>query len=143
VAIYLETSPLLSWLFNQDTAQIVKATLQSGETLVTSSLTRIETIRAILRATALNKVTREQSDSLVQGANHILSACIIKRISTAVEKQASKAFPIEPIRSLDAIHLATATIFLAAYPDLKILSFDLRVINNAKALGFELHNEAR
>ena len=59
-------------------------------------------------------------------------------ISKSVREQVGAQFPIEPVRILDAIHLATATMLLAAYPDLKILTLDQRIAANAEALGFEI-----
>ena len=47
-------------------------------------------------------------------------------------------FPGEPIRALDAIHLATALVIRDIYPDLRVLSLDQRVRQNAAALGFEV-----
>lgn len=47
------------------------------------------------------------------------------------------AFPVELIRSLDAIQLATALVLRNIQPDLRILSLDRRVRENAAALGFE------
>ena len=48
------------------------------------------------------------------------------------------AFPREPIRSLDAIHLATALVIRDVRPDLSVLSLDQRLRENAVALGFEV-----
>ncbi len=51
--------------------------------------------------------------------------------------RASLAFPIEPIRSLDALHLASAAELRQAIPGLSILSLDRRIVDNAKALVFD------
>ena len=56
-------------------------------------------------------------------------------VTSDVLARAGRAFPVEPVRTLDAIHLATALEFVATYPDLRILSFDERVRSNAEALG--------
>lgn len=45
---------------------------------------------------------------------------------------------MEPIRSLDAIQLATVLVLRDIQPDLRILSLDRRVRENAVALGFEI-----
>ena len=47
-------------------------------------------------------------------------------------------FPGELIRAPDAIHLATALVIRDIYPDLRVLSLDQRVRQNAVALGFEV-----
>ncbi len=49
---------------------------------------------------------------------------------------ARRPFPFEPVRALDAIHLAAAATARREIPDLKVLSLDQRVRRNAEALGF-------
>jgi len=49
--------------------------------------------------------------------------------------QVGQSFPIEPVRTLDAIHLVTALDLRSAIPDLRIVSLDLRIRDNAVALG--------
>jgi len=56
-------------------------------------------------------------------------------LSEEVLARASRPFPVEPVRTLDAIHLATALEFTAAFPDLRLVSCDSRVRENAEALG--------
>ena len=56
-------------------------------------------------------------------------------LTTGVLARAGGAFPVEPVRTLDAIHLATALAFSEAFPDLAILALDRRVLANAIALG--------
>ncbi len=59
-------------------------------------------------------------------------------ISTSVLARAIQPWLHEPVRSLDSIHLATLTLARAAIPDIKLMSLDLRVRENASALGFVL-----
>ena len=68
----------------------------------------------------------------------IVRTWIIRELSADILDRAAKEFPIEPVRSLDAIHLATSLGFLRIFPDLRILSFDGRVVSNAEALGIPL-----
>jgi hypothetical protein len=56
-------------------------------------------------------------------------------LTDSVLARAGSAFPIEPVRTLDAIHLATAMAFSEAYPELEMLTFDRRISENATALG--------
>lgn len=44
-----------------------------------------------------------------------------------VKRRSAESFPIEPVRSLDAIHLATALQFLEVYPSLEFLTLDERI----------------
>jgi hypothetical protein len=45
-------------------------------------------------------------------------------------------FPVGPVRALDALHLATALAARAAAPDVRVLSPDQRVRENAARFGF-------
>lgn len=137
-ALYIETSAVLRWLLNQEGGDVIEQCLVADEPLVTSTLTTIEVERCLRRAVSLNELPPGAAEALQEAYNQTLQHWTRMRITPAVEKQASKSFPVEPIRTLDAIHLATATIFLAAYPDIRVVSFDSRVRDNAKALGFPL-----
>jgi hypothetical protein len=57
---------------------------------------------------------------------------LIERCS--IESAAS--FPVEPIRTLDAAHLATAELLGEAPPLVTIVTRDGRVRENAEALGY-------
>ncbi len=56
-------------------------------------------------------------------------------ITKEIREGASQTFPVEPVRSLDAIHLTTALEFLKIYPEMKVLSFDKRINDNLPQLG--------
>ena len=58
------------------------------------------------------------------------------RLGGEVLERARRPFPEEPIRTLDALHLASALVARAAVPGLSMLSLDQRVRASALALGF-------
>ena len=61
----------------------------------------------------------------------------ILELSREVAERAEGPFPVEPVRTLDALHLASALLLRQALPDLRILSTDDRVRSNGRGLGFE------
>ena len=61
----------------------------------------------------------------------------VAEISAAIGARAEQAFPVEPVRTLDALHLATALRLREAVPDLAVLTTDERLRVNAAELGFE------
>ena len=65
------------------------------------------------------------------------STWAILEISDEVARRAEEGFPLEPVRTLDAIHLASALFLRQALPDLAIVSADDRLLANARALGFD------
>ena len=56
-------------------------------------------------------------------------------LSERVIARARGSFQAEPVRTLDALHLATALILKEALGELCILSFDQRILDNALATG--------
>jgi len=62
----------------------------------------------------------------------------ILHLAREVADRARQPFPAEPIRTLDAIHLASALTARAAVAGLALLSLDDRVRSAGRKLGFEL-----
>lgn len=52
-----------------------------------------------------------------------------------VVQRARRPFPLESVRTLDAPHLASALVARSAAPDLRVLTLDQRVRENAERLG--------
>ncbi len=59
-------------------------------------------------------------------------------IAPKILSRARQPFPEEPIRALDALHVASALTVRTAVPDLAILSFDDRIRRVGASLGFQL-----
>jgi predicted nucleic acid-binding protein len=57
-------------------------------------------------------------------------------VTDAVLARVSRPFPAEPIRTLDAVHLATAELLGEAPQLMTIVTRDARVRDNARALGY-------
>lgn len=57
-------------------------------------------------------------------------------IDTEVMERARRPFPAEPIRTLDALHLATASVVQSLVPEQGVLSLDGRVRASARQMGF-------
>lgn len=64
--------------------------------------------------------------------------CGVIAVTDAVLHRAGRPFPVEPIRTLDAIHLATAELLGEPPQLMTIVTRDVRVRDNAKALGYAL-----
>jgi predicted nucleic acid-binding protein len=60
------------------------------------------------------------------------------RVSPDIVERARHPFPAEPIRTLDAIHLATALAVRSAVPGVELLTLDDRIRRAAKQLGFQV-----
>jgi len=103
---------------------------------VTSALTFAEASRAVVRARAGGRLTVAQEQSAIRALRTFERRCFLVEVDRAVLDRAGKPFPVEPIRTLDAVHLATAE-FLQEPPQLvTIVTRDTRVRDNAQALGY-------
>ena len=137
MTIYAETSAVLRWLFAEDGGEGVRGTLATASKVTTSRLTLIETRRVVLRAEREGRVTSAQAADLRAIFAQAASTWAVLEVSDEVARRAEAGFPIEPVRTLDAIHLASALFLREALPDLAIVTMDERVRTNAHALGFE------
>ena len=137
MTVYAETSALLRWLFAEDGGEAVRGTLATATKVATSRLTLIETRRVVHRAERDGRVTSAQAADLRAIFAQAASTWAVLEVSDEVARRAESGFPIEPVRTLDAIHLASALFLREALPDLVIVTTDERVRANAHALGFE------
>lgn len=105
---------------------------------MTSCLTVIECDRALVRAAstgiASEAAMAERRGALARAATH----WIVFELDSEVVERARRPFPAEPIRTLDAIHLATATLVHSLVPDVSVLSLDDRVRRSARQMGLHL-----
>jgi hypothetical protein len=62
----------------------------------------------------------------------------ILRLGSEIVERARQPFPGEPIRTLDALHLASALTIRAAVAGVELLSLDGRVRASGRQLGFTL-----
>ena len=106
--------------------------------MLTCRLTLIECERVLIRAVATKllaeTVAAERQAVLARTADH----WVIFDLDAEVVERARRPFPLEPIRTLDAIHLATAVLVRSQVPDLAVLSLDDRVRRAAEQMGFRV-----
>ena len=134
-AQYLESSAAVSWLFGESGASDVVRRMDEAEIVVTSQLTIVEVERAIHRA-IVQKLIKEASAQKLRGLlARERKKWVTMGLTDGVLARAGSAFPIEPVKTLDAIHLATALAFAAEFPDIGMLVLDRRLLANAAALG--------
>jgi predicted nucleic acid-binding protein len=134
-ALYLESSAAVAWLFGETKASDVIHAMDEAEIVVTSRLTLVEIERAIHRAVALSSIKEASAQKLRGLLARERKQWITMTLTESVLARAGSVFPVEPVKALDAIHLATALAFSETFPDLKIIAFDRRVSDNAVALG--------
>ena len=103
---------------------------------VTSALTIAETARAILRARVGARLTADEERAAVRALRRFERRSFMVAVTDSVLARVRRPFPVEPIRTLDAVHLATAELLGEPPPLVTIVTRDARVRDNAEALGY-------
>ena len=134
-SIYIESSAILTWLFGETKSDKVISHINTSGIILSSVLSILETERTLLRAEYQQMITPADRQRIRGIFVSEISGWSFLEITNSIRIRASDSFPKEPIRSLDAIHLATMLECLQLYPDIKILSFDNRIMNNIAPLG--------
>jgi predicted nucleic acid-binding protein len=137
-SVYADSSGVLSWLFGEPKGEAVSAILSAAELVLASDLTLIECERTIHRAQAIGRVTEAQAADLRGRLIAAAAAWNLLRLEAEIVERARLPFPGEPIRTLDALHLASALVARAAVPGLALLSLDQRMRAAGRGLGLEV-----
>jgi len=138
VNVYLESSAALRDLLGGEHCESIRAMLRSAEVVATSRLTLAEVGRVLAR---LRATEPELSRALGARESAWLSDTelwVLDPVDDAVLERCARVMPVEPVRTLDAIHLASMTRLASVIPGLVMVSTDERVRLNALALGHEL-----
>lgn len=138
MTVYAETSAVTRWLFAESDGETVRASLAAAVKVLTSRLTLIETRRVVRRAERERRISAAEAADLLAIFAQAASTWAVLELTEDVARRAEDAFPVEPVRALDAIHLASILFLRQAFPDLAVLTSDDRVRSNARQLGFAL-----
>jgi predicted nucleic acid-binding protein len=133
---YIESSALVAALLEHD-ADALKSLRARGRR-ITSALTLAEVARAIVRARVGERLTPDAERAAVRALRRFERRCYVAAVTDDVLARVRRPFPVEPVRTLDAVHLA-AVESLGEPPQLiSVVARDDRVRENAKALGYSL-----
>jgi len=132
-ALYVESSALAAILLEGN--REFDAAFERRCARIMSSLTLLESRRVLRRANLDGRVGPEGCARSLRRIEALRGRSQILPIDEDVLREAEQRFPVEPVRSLDAIHLATALIWSAAVGPVTVASLDRRIRDNAVALG--------
>lgn len=133
--IYAESSAVLAWLLGEPRGAEAAEFLRSAEGVIASDLTLVECERVLIRAWSTGLITEADRIDHGRDLEHAAAHWIRLRVNAEVIERALRPFPLEPIRTLDALHLASALVARAIAPNTSVLSLDQRVRENAERLG--------
>ena len=128
-AVYLDSSASVKLAIREGESESLRRHLRRRRVWVSSAIARTEVQRALIAAGA---------DAL-QGGREILSKCDLVRVNDRVLNAAGILQPNE-LRSLDAIHLATAQLIGADL--IELVTYDERMADAARMLGHRVSSPA-
>jgi uncharacterized protein len=120
-ATYLDASAIVKLVIAEPESSALRKFLRRRRTLISSALSRTEVIRAVLG----------QGEPGIVRARSVLSRLDVVRVNDRVLEAAGELLPAE-LRSLDAVHLATARLLGS---DLGyVVAYDDRMLHAARLL---------
>jgi uncharacterized protein len=134
--VYVETSALLRGILEGKKDVITKLTKSTR--LVTSTLTLVEATRALRRALRDSRKLETEYHLAERRLFAFERSSEIMNLNEPVLARARQDFPQEPIRTLDALHVASALVWQDKIGDIQMVSCDDRVRQNAAALGLDV-----
>jgi predicted nucleic acid-binding protein len=136
--LYAESSAVLAWLLDEAAGPEIRRCLGESEAIVASDVTLIECDRVLFHAAALGELTEADAADRRAHLRMAASHWHLLRIGPEIVERARQPFPGEPIRTLDAMHLASVLAARSAVAGLELLSLDDRIRRAARALGLPL-----
>jgi predicted nucleic acid-binding protein len=122
---YLDSSALVKLAVREPESQALRRYLARRRSLVCSTLARVEVARALIPL----------GEQAIRRGEEVLSRIDLVRINDRVLRAAAVLMPAE-LRSLDAIHLATAQLLGSELH--RIVTYDNRMVSAAEALGWRV-----
>jgi len=138
MTLYAESSAVLAWLLEQEHGEKVAESLAHAELVIASDLTLIECDRVLIRAVALSELRESDAVQRQSRLNAVAARWTLLTLDEEIIERTRRPFPTEPLRTLDAIHVASALTARKAVSDLTVLSLDDRVRKAVDRLGFRL-----
>ncbi|MDQ6775418.1 MAG: type II toxin-antitoxin system VapC family toxin [Actinomycetota bacterium] len=126
---YVDSSAIVKLVVAEPESQALRRDLARRRELVTSALSRTEVTRALL---PLGPEGLRRGDA-------VLRTMQLMRVNDRVLSEAGRLQPAE-LRSLDAIHLATARRLGATLK--RIVTYDARMADAARAMGLSVVSPA-
>ncbi len=137
--LYADASAVLAWLLREARAEEASSLLSGAQLVLSSQLTLVECDRALHRLTAEGSFHDGVRAELAGRVAAAATTWTQLAITDSILNRARLPFQGGPVRTLDAIHLASALEGRATAVDLAVLSLDDRMRRAARALGFEVH----
>jgi predicted nucleic acid-binding protein len=131
--LYLDTSVALRATLERGTSPDFERRMAAAPALVTSRLSLVESARALLRVRSQGGVSETQLADIRRELGVLWTRCELWELSPAVCELASRLAPDRPLRTLDALHLATFLLARRRIEGLDLLTADRRLEDAASS----------
>ena len=124
-ATYVDSSAIVRLAVREPQSDALRKYLRRRRPLISSALARAEVLRALLPG----------GEPALASGRRVLDRIDLVRVNDRVLNLCGTLLPLE-LRSLDAIHLATATRLAAELND--IVTYDDRMVTAARSMGYRV-----
>ena len=104
---------------------------------ISSELLRVECLRVIDRARVSQALDDKTTSRLRAGALDLIAPIALVSLNSRLLERVAEPFPTS-LRTLDAIHLATALALRDEYPDITVATHDGELADAGRAMGFQV-----
>jgi predicted nucleic acid-binding protein len=133
-ARYIESSALIAARLEGDAN--ARQSIRGEGVRFTSALTLAEFARRVVRVREVGQMDAVRARTVLAWLRHFERNCEIVDITDDVLARVRRPFPVEPLRALDAIHLATIEMRAEDPALVAVVTRDRRVADNARAMGY-------
>jgi len=124
-ATYLDSSAIVKLAVREPQSDALRKYLRRRRPVISSALARAEVLRALLPG----------GEPALASGRRVLDRVDLVRVNDRVLNLAATLLPLE-LRSLDAIHLATATRLGSDLSD--VVTYDERMVAAARSMGYRV-----
>lgn len=129
--LYLDTSAVLRAALERGTTPDLEQRLRAASVLLTSRLSLVESARALLRLQQQGRIPDARLLEAERAIDAIWVRCELWELTPSVCDLAQRVAPRRPLRSPDALHLATYLLARRRISKLELLSVDERLLEAA------------
>jgi hypothetical protein len=134
VTVYLETSALIRAAALRQ-ADVIKH-MATATRWVSSALTGVECERTLLALVHGKRLSRRQANAAHAFLREVFWRTDLRELDSVALDRAAQPFPVEPVRTLGALHLAAIAQWAELGP-VSVLTCDARLRDNVLAMGLE------
>ena len=129
--LYLDTSAVLRAILEGGTTPEIERRIAGAPALLTSRLSLVESARALHRVRRSGEVSESKIADAENQIARLWGHCEIWELTREVCDLAERIAPTQPLRTLDALHLATYMLARRHLNDLELLTADERLATAA------------